>query len=88
MATDGTKESTCTTSDEFALGLGHKFVLSFCILLVSSICLTIALFIRIEMKFQQIDSALLNERNSPDCAKNDNSKHGRLTHNNTIIPEK
>lgn len=71
MADVGEKESKATTWDKY--NIGHKVFLCFCILLVVSIFLTVALLIRIELKFQQIDEALLNEVNS-----SDNSRHGRL----------
>ena len=52
--------------------LGHKLLLSFCTLFVVTICLTIALFVRMEMKFQQIDTALLNDGKSLVHAEDDN----------------
>ena len=72
MADVGEKESKATTWDKYYT-IGHKVFLCFCILLVVSIFLTVALLIRIELKFQQIDAALLNEVKS-----SDNSRHGRL----------
>ena len=71
MADVGEKESKATTWDKYTIG--HKVFLCFYILLVVSIFLTVALLIRIELKFQQIDAALLNEVKS-----SDNSKHGKL----------
>ena len=71
MADVGEKESKATTWDKYTIG--HKVFLCFCILLVVSIFSTVALLVRIELKFQQIDAALLNEVKS-----SDNSKHGRL----------
>ena len=70
-AMDGVKGSKSAPTDKCTLG--HKLLLSFCILFVVTICLTIALFVRIEMKFQQIDAAFLNDGKSLVNAKDEDT---------------
>ena len=56
----------------------EKLLLSFCILSVVGICLTIALFVRTEMKFQQIDAALPRDGKSLAFAQDDDSQTSKV----------